>query len=97
MNCRAIARTSIRVLLFGSCLLVARVVFSVVLQNRIVDGLIIGSLAIAIILVVLIGMGIIAKRLWMISGVIAARVIDRVFASRDGLATNCSDAEERSA
>ena len=49
MNCRAIARTSIRVLLFGSCLLAARVVLSVVLQNRIVDGLIIGLAAIAII------------------------------------------------
>jgi hypothetical protein len=97
MRFQSIATISIRVLLFGCCLLATREVLSVVLQNQIVNVTIIGLLALATIIVALIGMGKIANRLWRISGQAADRVIEKLFTPKNDVVTECRDGKERSA
>lgn len=97
MNYQSVARGSIRVLLFGCCLLAALFALSVVLQSQIVNVTIIGLLAITTIIAVLIGMGTITNKLWRISGLITNRVIDMLFIPKNGIAAECSDGKERSA
>jgi hypothetical protein len=97
MRFHRIDTISIRVLLFGCCLLATREVLSVVLQSQIVNVTIIGLLALAMIVVVLMGMGKIANRLWKISGLAADRVIEKLFTPKNDVVTEASDGKERSA